>query len=191
MDIISIIFWAVVVGLVFYAISIYNHLVRLKHNVSKAWSNIDVLLKQRHDEIPKLVETCKQYMKYEQATLEKVMQARSRVSQARQSQDVVGLGMAEGALRMGLGQLFALAEDYPDLRANENFQHLQGRITALENTIADRREFYNESVNINNIGIETFPDLIVARLFAFGPRDLLEFEASEIADVSMKQLFES
>ena len=191
MDIISIIFWAVVVGLVFYAISIYNHLVRLKHNVSKAWSNIDVLLKQRHDEIPKLVETCKQYMKYEQATLEKVMQARSRVSQARQSQDVVGLGMAEGALRMGLGQLFALAEDYPDLRANENFQHLQGRITALENTIADRREFYNESVNINNIGIETFPDLIVARLFAFGPRDLREFEASEIADVSMKQLFES
>ena len=191
MDITSIIFWAVVVGLVLYVISIYNHLVRLKHNVSKAWSNIDVLLKQRHDEIPKLVETCKQYMKFEQDTLEKVMQARSRVSQARQSQDVPGLGRAEGALRMGLGQLFALAEDYPELRANENFQHLQGRITTLENTIADRREFYNESANINNIGIETFPDLIVARLFAFGPSDLLEFETSEIADVSMKQLFES
>jgi LemA protein len=191
MDITSIIFWAVVVGLVLYLISIYNHLVRLKHNVSKAWSNIDVLLKQRHDEIPKLVETCKQYMKFEQDTLAKVMQARSRVSQARQSQDVPGLGMAEGALRMGLGQLFALAEDYPDLRANENFQHLQGRITTLENTIADRREFYNESSNINNIGIETFPDLIVARLFAFSARDLLEFEASEIGDVSMKQLFES
>ena len=191
MDITSIIFWAVVVGLVLYVISIYNHLVRLKHNVSKAWSNIDVLLKQRHDEIPKLVETCKQYMKFEQETLERVMDARSRVSQARQNQDVPGLGMAEGALRMGLGQLFALAEDYPELRANENFQHLQGRITTLENTIADRREFYNESANINNIGIETFPDMIVARLFAFGPRDLLEFEASEIADVSVKQLFES
>jgi len=191
MDITSIIFWAVVVGLVLYLISIYNHLVRLKHNVSKAWSNIDVLLKQRHDEIPKLVETCKQYMKFEQETLEKVMEARSRVSQARQNQDVPGLGMAEGALRMGLGQLFALAEDYPELRANENFQHLQGRITTLENTIADRREFYNESANINNIGIETFPDLIVARLFGFGPRDLLEFEASEIVDVSVKQLFES
>ena len=191
MDITSIIFWAVVVGLVFYVISIYNHLVRLKHNVSKAWSNIDVLLKQRHDEIPKLVETCKQYMKFEQETLQKVMEARSRVSQARQNQDVPGLGMAEGALRMGLGQLFALAEDYPELRANENFQHLQGRITTLENTIADRREFYNESANINNIGIETFPDLIVARLFGFGPRDLLEFESSEIVDVSVKQLFES
>jgi LemA protein len=191
MDIASIIFLAVVVGLALYVVSIYNHLVRLKHNVSKAWSNIDVLLKQRHDEIPKLVETCKQYMKFEQDTLEKVMQARSQVSEARQSQDVPGLGLAEGALRMGLGQLFALAEDYPELRANENFQHLQGRITTLENTIADRREFYNESVNINNIGIETFPDLIVARLFGFGSRDLLEFDASEIVDVSVKQLFET
>jgi LemA protein len=119
------------------------------------------------------------------------MEARSRVSQARQNQDVPGLGMAEGALRMGLGQLFALAEDYPELRANENFQHLQGRISALENTIADRREFYNESANINNIGIETFPDLIVARLFAFKARDLLEFEATEIVDVSVKELFDS
>ena len=189
MDIASIIALAVIAGLVFYIISIYNHLVRLKHNVSKAWSNIDVLLKQRHDEIPKLVETCKQYMKFEQDTLERVMQARSRVSEARQNQDVPGLGAAEGALRMGLGQLFALAEDYPELRANENFQHLQGRISSLENTIADRREFYNESVNINNIGIETFPDLVVARLFGFGERDLLEFEANETADVNVKELF--
>ena len=189
MEIASILFWVVVVGLLAYAISIYNHLVRLKHNVSKAWSNIDVLLKQRHDEIPKLVETCKQYMKFEQETLEKVMQARSQVSQARQNQDIPGLGLAEGALRMGLGQIFALAEDYPELRANENFQHLQARISSLENTIADRREFYNESVNINNIGIETFPDIIIARLLGFGARDLLEFEASEIADVDVKQLF--
>ena len=103
MDIASIIFWAVVVGLALYVVSIYNHLVRLKHNISKAWSNIDVLLKQRHDEIPKLIETCKLYMKFEQDTLEKVMQARSRVSEARQNQDVPGLGLAEGALRMGLG----------------------------------------------------------------------------------------
>ena len=114
MDIGSVIFWAAIVLLVIYAVSIYNHLVRLKHNVSKAWSNIDVLLKQRHDEIPKLVETCKQYMKFEQETLERVMQARSQVAQARQNQDVPGLGLAEGALRMGLGQLFALAEDYPE-----------------------------------------------------------------------------
>jgi LemA protein len=121
MDIASTIFLAVVVLLIFYLINIYNHLVRIKHNVSKAWSNIDVLLKQRHDEIPKLVETCKQYMKFEQDTLEKVMRARSQVSEARKSQDMPGLGMAEGALRMGLGQLLALAEDYPDSRQTKTF----------------------------------------------------------------------
>jgi len=191
MGIATIIFSAVMVLLVVYFINIYNHLVRIKHNVSKAWSNIDVLLKQRHEEIPKLVETCKQYMKFEQETLEKVMQARSQVSQARQNQDMAGLGMAEGALRMGLGSLFALAEDYPELRANENFQHLQGRISTLENNIADRREFYNESTNINNIGIEQFPDVIVARLFGFTARELLEFEAGDIADVNVSQLFAS
>ncbi len=189
MDIGGIIFWAALALLVVYVISIYNHLVRIKHNVSKAWSNIDVLLKQRHDEIPKLVETCKQYMKFEQETLEKVMQARSRVSEAQQAQNIPALGAAEGALRLGLGQLFAVAEDYPELRANENFQHLQSRISSLENTIADRREFYNESVNINNIGIEQFPDVIVARLFGFGPRDLLEFESRELADPNVKELF--
>lgn len=184
-------FWAVLVGLAIYVVSIYNHLVRLKHNVFKAWSNIDVLLKQCHDEIPKLVETCKQYMKFEQDTLEKVMQARSQVSEARENHDVAGLGIAEGALRMGLGKLFALAEDYPDLKANDSFQHLQGRISSLESTIADRREFYNESVNINNIEIEQFPDVIVARMFAFGARDLLEFEAGEVADVDVGELFKS
>ncbi len=191
MGITTMIILAIIVLLVFYLINIYNHLVRIKHNVSKAWSNIDVLLKQRHDEIPKLVETCRQYMKFEQETLEKVMLARSRVSNARENQDVPGLGLAEGALRMGLGQLFALVEDYPDLKANENFQHLQSRISTLENTIADRREFYNESVNINNIGIEQFPDVIVASMFGFGARELLEFDGVDIADVNMKQLFDS
>ncbi len=185
----SIIFWVVLAGLVFYIINIYNHLVRIKHNVSKAWSNIDVLLKQRHDEIPKLVETCKQYMKFEKETLEKVMQARSQVSSARQSQDMASLGSAEGMLRMGLGNLFAVAEAYPELRANENFQHLQGRITGLESAIADRREFYNESVNINNTRIEQFPEIIVARLLNFTARDLLEFEEQEIQDVNLSSLF--
>ena len=191
MDIASTIFWAVVVLIIFYLINIYNHLVRIKHNVSKAWSNIDVSLKQRHDEIPKLVETCKQYMEFEQDTLEKVMRARSQVSEARESEDVAGLGLAEGALRMGLGKLFALAEDYPDLKANDNFQHLQGRISSLESTIADRREFYNESVNINNIGIEQFPDIIVARVLGFGPRELLEFDSADVADVNLGELFNS
>lgn len=189
MDVGTIIFLVAIVLLLVWGVNIYNHLVRIKHNVSKAWSNIDVLLKQRHDEIPKLVETCKQYMKFEKDTLEKVMQARNQVSSTRQSQDMAGLGQAEGMLRMGLGNLFAVAEAYPDLKANENFQHLQGRISALESAIADRREFYNESVNINNTRIEQFPDIIVARLLNFGSRDLLEFSAAEIKDVNLKNLF--
>jgi len=183
------IFWGVVAAVLFYGVNIYNHLVRIKHNVSKAWSNIDVLLKQRHDEIPKLVETCKQYMTFEKETLEKVMQARNAVSSARQSGNVGKLGAAEGMLRMGLGNLFAVAEAYPELKANENFQHLQGRISGLESAISDRREFYNESVNINNTRIEQFPDIIVARMLNFEPRDLLEFEQNEIVDVDLSKLF--
>ena len=189
MDISSIISWVVIAISIFYIINIYNHLVRIKHNVFKAWSNIDVLLKQRHDEIPKLVETCKQYMKFEKETLEKVMQARNQVAKARESQDMESLGPAEGMLRMGLGNLFAVAEAYPELKANENFQHLQARISALESAIADRREFYNESVNINNTRIEQFPDIIIARVLNFGERDLLEFSEQEIKDVSLKKLF--
>ncbi len=191
MDIFGYVILALIVAAVLFAIVIYNRLVNLKHNMTKAWSNIDVLLKQRHDELPKLVATCKEYMKYEKDTLEKVMEARSRAASARAAGDVGALGAAEGALRIGLGQLFALAEDYPDLKANETFQHLQARISGLENSIADRREFYNESVNLNNIGIEEFPDVIVARFFNFKPFQLLEFEQSELADVNMGALFQS
>jgi LemA protein len=180
---------AIGVGFVFYAIILYNNLVSLKHNVAKAWSNIDVLLKQRHDELPKLIETCKQYMKYERDTLEKIVQARADVSNAREKGDMAALGPAETQLRLGLGNLFALAEDYPELKANESFQQLQGRITGLENAIADRREFYNESVNNNNIRIEQFPDVIIARSFGFGPKELLEFSVEETEDVEVTQLF--
>jgi len=189
----STVFW-IVVGLVAlvlgtYGVVLYNRLVALKHNVAQAWSNIDVLLKQRHDELPKLVETCKQYMGYEQATLAKVMEARGQVQQARAQGDVPGLGAAESGLRLGLGQLFALAEAYPDLKADSQFQHLQDRISGLENTIADRREYYNQSVNSNNIRIEQFPDVLVARLFAFRPFDLLRFGQEETGDVDMAALF--
>ncbi|MDZ7751552.1 MAG: LemA family protein [Gammaproteobacteria bacterium] len=189
MEIGTFIFWGIVALVLVYAALVYNNLVRLKHNVSQAWSNIDVLLKQRHDELPKLVETCKQYMTYEQETLEKVMRARSAVQNARAGGDVGALGPAETQLRSGLMNLFAVAEAYPELKANESFQHLQARITGLENAIADRREFYNDSVNINNIRVEQFPDLVVARLLGFGPRELLEFSEEETRDVDVKALF--
>ncbi|MGD2118178.1 MAG: LemA family protein [Chromatiales bacterium] len=189
MDVGTFVFWAIVAVVVIYSITIYNNLVSLKHGVSKAWANIDVLLKQRHDELPKLVETCKQYMQYEQETLEQVMQARNAVYQAGQSHDIAALGAAEAQLRLGMGHLFAVAENYPDLKANESFQHLQQRVTELANSIADRREYYNEAVNNNNVRIEQFPDVIIARLLGFKSADLLEFEAEELSDVNMKQLF--
>ena len=187
----TLIFLGALLAVVVYFVMIYNNLVQIKHNVSKSWANIDVLLKQRHDELPKLVETCKQYMKFEQETLTKVMEARSKVFSAREAQNVGQLGQAEGVLRGALGNLFALAEAYPDLKTNQTFQQLQTRISSLENGIADRREFYNESVNINNVRIEQFPDSIVAGMFNFKPAQLLEFAAEEKADVDVKQLFNS
>lgn len=178
-----------IVALLLYAIVIYNALVALKHGVSKAWSNIDVLLRQRHDELPKLVETCKQYMEFERDTLEKVMLARSAAQTARESGDVKGVGKAETAMRMGLGQLFAVAEAYPELKANQSFQQLQARISGLEDAIADRREFYNESVNANNVRIEQFPDNIIAGMFNFKGAELLEFSEEEKQDIDVKSLF--
>lgn len=172
-----------------YAVTLYNQLVAVKHGVTQAWSNIDVLLRQRHEELPKLVEACRQYMQYEQATLERVISARNAVSQARDRADMQQLGQAETALRSGLGQLFALAENYPQLQASSSFQHLQQRISGLESGIADRRELYNAAVNINNVRIEQFPDVLIARLFNFAPAELLRFSEAQTADVDLRQLF--
>lgn len=189
MEISSLILLVILAVSLMYLVMIYNNLVTLKHAVSKAWANIDVLLKQRHDELPKLVEVCKQYMEYEQDTLEKIVQARSAVMSARGSSDIGALGQAETQLRMGLGNLFALAENYPELKANDSFQQLQSRISQLENSIADRREVYNESVNNNNVRIEQFPDVIVARLLNFKDFVLLEFSDEEKKDVNIGALF--
>ncbi|HCS28480.1 MAG TPA: LemA family protein [Spongiibacteraceae bacterium] len=189
MDMTSIITLVIAAFLLMYAVTLYNGLVNLKHAVSKHFANIDVLLKQRHDELPKLVETCKQYMQYEQQTLENVINARSMVAKAQGKRDMKALGEAETTLRAGLGNLFALAENYPDLKADDSFQHLQQRISGLENSIADRRESYNEAVNNNNVRIEQFPDVIIARFMNFGAFDLLEFREEELTDVDIKSLF--
>lgn len=189
MSISALILLALIVVVAVYAVVIYNGLVALKHNVSKSLANIDVLLKQRHDELPKLVDTCKQYMQYEQRTLERVINARSQVARAQQSRDMGALGSAEGELRAGLGQLFALAENYPDLKANETFRQLQDRISGLENALADRREIYNEAVNNNNVRLEQFPDSILAGFGNFKAFALLQFAAEEKADVNIGALF--
>ena len=189
MSISSSIFLGVLALALIYGVLIYNSLVNLRHAISKAWANIDVLLKQRHDELPKLVEVCRQYQQFEQTTLSRVTEARARVAAAREAHDVGALGAAESQLRLGLGQIFAVAEAYPELRANEHFKQLQTRISALEAGIADRRELYNDAVNLHNVRIEQFPDLIVARAFGYSEQSLLQFSSAEKADVDLRALF--
>ena len=182
---------ALFVVLVAYVAGIYNGLVSLRENVKVAWANIDVLLKQRHDELPKLVDTCKRYMQFEQETLEKVMRARASVNQASTSGNVAAVGAAEQQLRVGVGRLFAVAENYPQLKSDETFKQLQGRIIALEESIADRRELYNDQVNLNNIRVKVFPDVLIAQRFGFLPAQLLEFTNEEKRDVDVGALFSS
>ena len=187
--ILFIVILALIAVLAVYLVGIYNSLVAVRERLKQAWANIDVLLKQRHDELPKLIDSCRQYMQYEQETLEKVMRARAAVSQASAGGDVAAVGAAEQQLRAGVMRLYAVAENYPQLKSNESFQQLQSRITGLEEAIADRRELYNEAVQINNTRIDQFPDVLVARHYGFVAKSLLEFTAGEKADVDVGAQF--
>jgi LemA protein len=171
-----------IVGIIVYATGLYNTLVRLSNNIDKAWSNIDVILKQRHDELPKLVDVCNSYMKHERETLEGVTNARSAYGR---STSVDDKAKAENQITRALGKLFAVAEQYPDLKANQEFLSVQQRISALESTIADRREFYNDSVNLYNIRIEQIPALWVAQQIGYRARPLLTVSQSDREDVRL------
>lgn len=171
-----------------YFVMLYNGLVQSRHAIAKAWANIDVLLKQRHDELPNLVAVCKEYMRYEQETFTRVAEMRARVHAAREQQDITALGSAESRLRAGVDRIFAVAERYPELKANETFLQLQVRISQLEDAIADRRELYNESVMINNTRIEQFPDALIARAFDFLPKPPLRFATLEKAPPTLQVL---
>lgn len=164
------------VWLIAYAVGIYNLLVRLSNNIDKAWSNIDVILKQQHDELPKLVEVCNSYIVHERETLEAVIRARNAYGASRTINEKTN---AENQVAGALGQLFAVAEQYPDLKANQEFLAVQQRISVLENTIADRREFYNESVNLYNIAIQQIPAVWVAQQTNYTERPLLTIAASD------------
>ncbi|HVO64369.1 MAG TPA: LemA family protein [Terriglobales bacterium] len=161
-------------GFLVYAIIIYNELVRLRNDNDRAWANIDVLLKQRHDEIPNLVETVKGYMQHERQVLENVTAARSSALNA----ITVGQKAQADLLMTGaLRGLFAVAENYPQLKANENFLKLQNRISELEERIADRREFFNDDVNTYNTRIRQIPDVFLANFMSLKPREM--FKVSE------------
>jgi LemA protein len=170
------------VALAAYFVGLYNVLVRLANNIDKAWSNIDVILKQRHDELPKLVEVCNSYMIHERETLESVTNARTAYSTGLKIDDKA---QAENQIVGALGKLFAVAEQYPDLKANQEFLAIQQRISALENTIADRREFYNDSVNLYNISIQQIPTLWVAQEIGFTARPLLTVAPSDRKDTKL------
>lgn len=170
------------VGAIAYGVGIYNGLVRLKHAVDRAWANIDVLLKQRHDELPKLVDTVKGYIAHEKGLLEEITRARAAVQSARGAEQK---GAADGQLHGALSRLFAVAENYPELKADTSFQMLQQRISSIEESIADRREFFNHSVNAYNVRIETLPDVVLARLLGYQPRELFEASAEDRRDVSI------
>ncbi len=172
-----------VVGIVIYFFTIYNSLVRLKNDINKSWSNIDVLLKQRHDELPKLIETCKGYMQYEQKTFQMIAEARTAFMHAGSvGQKAQADNMISGALK----SLFAVAENYPELKANNNFLQLQKRISEIEERIADRREFFNDTTNTFNIRIEQLPDVFIAKMMHLTPRDLFKVSDEDRRDVEVK-----
>ena len=170
------------VGTLLYVVGMYNGLIRLKHAIERSWSNIDVLLKQRHDELPKLVDTVKGYMAHEKEVLTRVTEARAAVQSAR---SVDEKGKADQELRGALGRLFAVAESYPQLKADSSFQQLQQRISEIEDQIADRREFFNHSVNSFNVRIEQFPDVFLANMMGLKARELFEASAEDRRDVKI------
>jgi LemA protein len=178
----------VVALVLIWGIALYNRLVTLRNQVQNGWKQIDVQLKRRHDLIPNLINTVKGYMQYERETLEKVIQARNAATTA---SGIADSAAKENALTGALGKLFALAENYPDLKANENVRQLQEELASTENKIGFARQFFNDIATKFNIAQQVFPSNIIAGMFGFKPSDLFELtDESERAvpnvDLSMK-----
>lgn len=170
----------VIALLIIFVIGIYNSLVRLRNQVDNAWSQIDVQLKRRHDLIPNLVETARGYMRYERETFETITKARSQAMGAR---TVAEASKAEGALGEALGRFMLVVENYPDLKANQNFLALQEELTSTENKIAFARQNYNDQVLFFNNKIQMFPPNIIAGMFGFTERDFFELEVAAEREV--------
>lgn len=174
---IALIIGGVLVIALLYGVSIYNRLVKLRNLVQEAWSSIDVMLKKRHDLIPNLVETVKGYATHERETLENVTKARNLAVGA---DSVEAKEAAEKNLNQAMVNLFAVAEQYPDLKANANFQQLQAELSSIENDIEKSRRYYNGTVRENNTLVESFPSNIVANMYKFEKSKF--FELDNIAD---------
>lgn len=172
----------ILIILISYFFTIYNGLIHVKNNLKKSWSNIDVLLMQRSDEIPKLLTTIKAFVKHEKNMIDKVLESREHYLGAN---SVGEKAVADNEMSGALKSLFALAENYPDLRSNENFIQFQSRISSLEDDIADRREFYNDSVNNYNIRIESMPDVFIANSMGLKEEEMFEVPESKKQDVEI------
>ncbi len=172
-----------VVAILAYTIILYNELVRLRNDNDRAWANIDVLLKQRHDEVPNLVACVKGYMEHERQTLEAVTQARAASMNAA---SIPQKAQADLLLTGALRSLFATAERYPDLKANQNFLALQNRISELEERIADRREFFNDDVNTYNTRIAQLPEVFLAGVIGLKPRQMFQVSDQDRQQVEVK-----
>ena len=168
-----------VLGIVLYAVGVYNTFVRLALGADQAFANIDSVLRQRHDEIPKLVNACEAYMAHERGVLTDLTALRTRAADAKDPDDKV---KAENALARQLGRLRMVWENYPDLKASQNFLQTQERMSAIETTINDRREYFNAAVTTYNTFIRQFPALVVAPSFGFAARTLLEIPQEEKTD---------
>lgn len=164
-------------------VSIYNNLIQVKNNVEKAFNNIDVLLQQRHDELPKLIDAVKGYMTHEKSILLALTEIREAYNKAKGSEQKTDV---ENELNRNMFQLASRWEQYPALKADGTFLQLQGRMSALESSIADRREFYNDSINIFNIQIERFPDILLAMLMRYHKRAYLEIPDEKKKDVKIE-----
>jgi LemA protein len=183
--------WIVVLGIiavvVFWAVGAYNRLVSLRNKFRNAFAQIDVQLKRRYDLIPNLVETAKGYMKHERETLENVIRARNSAVTANaaasadpgSSSAIQGLTSAEGALTGALSKLFALAEAYPDLKANQNMMQLTEELTGTENKISFARQAFNDAVMSYNTAAQQFPTNVIAGAFSFAPAELLQSTESD------------
>ena len=171
-----IVFFLIIFGLVIMFFGIYNALIASRENIKKAWANIDVILKQRYDEIPQLVKICEQYVKFEKSQIDRIMSAREKMVSG-PTIDAKAEGFNQ--VTAGIKGLLAVGEAYPELKSNTNFMHIQTRLSALEETLADRREFYNDSVNVFNIRIQSIPDVFLARMLNYTPQTMFEVKAEE------------
>jgi LemA protein len=170
-------------GLLSLSVGVYNGLVQVRNNVEKAFQNIDVILKQRHDELPKLVDACRAYMKHERDVLEALTRLREHYEKSDSIDEKIAL---ENEINKKLSTITGRWEQYPELKASQNFLQIQGRVSELETKIADRREFFNDSVNIYNIQIERFPDMLLARVLAYQRHAFLAVPQEDTRDVEMQ-----